>query len=150
MKKILLLAFWVGASGAGASARVPAPVLDGRWIVDARVVELNERGEARLDVIENIKGAGAPTWLRGVWSAPAGAFVSPRRAGLREGGRYIFFLNGDRMTTVQPLYFTVGRSYIDQEFVVFPRNSYNRIAKSEFKKLIGQSVDAAERAAAGL
>jgi len=30
------------------------------------------------------------------------------------------------------------------------RNSYNRIAKSEFKKLIGQSVDAAERAVAGL
>jgi hypothetical protein len=53
---------------------------------------------------------------------------------LREGGRYIFFLNGERMTTAQPLYFTVGRSYIDQEFVVFPRNSYNRIAKNEFKK----------------
>lgn len=138
------------AGVAGASARVPAPVLDGRWIVDARVVELNAQGDARLDVIENIKGAGAPKWLRGVWSAQAGAFVSPRRAGLREGGRYIFFLNGDRMTTAQPLYFTVGRSYIDQEFVVFPRNSYNRIAKSEFKKLIGQSVDAAERAAAGL
>jgi hypothetical protein len=150
MKRFFLLALLAGASGAAASARVPAPVLDGKWIVDARVVELNERGEARLNVIENIKGAGAPTWLRGVWSASAGMFVSPRRAGLREGGRYIFFLNGDRMTTAQPLYFTVGRSYIDQEFVVFPRNSYNRIAKGEFKKLIGRTVDDAERAAAGL
>jgi hypothetical protein len=92
MKKILLLALWVGASGAGASARVPAPVLDGKWIVDARVVELNERGEARLDVIENIKGAGAPTWLRGVWSAQAGACSCRRgaRACGKAGGTFSF------------------------------------------------------------
>ena len=111
---------------------MPAPVLDGRWIVDARVVELNAQGDARLDVIENIR-ARARRWLRGVWSAQAGAFVSPRRAACGKAVATFSFLNGDRMTTAQPLYFTVGRSYIDQEFVVFPRNSYNRIAKSEFK-----------------